>query len=118
MSSDQPTFLLKDTTLKELMRLPLSAVKLVLVNAGRLLAATWRRQPGIVIAETLLSLLSACIPFLQSGIIALLINELVRTAGQGARSGCQRSLPWRSAPPFFPTHSTPGKAFSIVKCTS
>ena len=65
------------------MRLPLSAVKLVLVNAGRLLAATWRQQPGIVIAETLLSLLSAGVPFVQSGIIALLINELVRTAGQG-----------------------------------
>ncbi len=83
MSSDQQASLLKETTLKEFMRLPLSAVKLVLVNAGRLLAATWRQQPGIVIAETLLSLLSAGVPFVQSGIIALLINELVRTAGQG-----------------------------------
>ena len=99
------------------MRLPLSAVKLVLVNAGRLLAATWRRQPGIVIAETLLSLLSACIPFLQSGIIALLINELVRTAGQGRRSGCRARCPGGRRP-FFPMHSTPGKASSIVKCTS
>ena len=51
-SSDQHASLLKDTTLKEFMRLPLSAVQRVLVNAGRLLAATWRQQPGIVIAET------------------------------------------------------------------
>ena len=72
-----------DTTLKQFMRLPLSAVGRVLVNTGRLLAATWRQHPRIVIAETLLSLLSAGIPFVQSGIFALLINELVRTAGQG-----------------------------------
>ena len=65
------------------MRLPLSAVRLVVVNAGRLLAATWRQQPGIVIGQTLLSLLCAVISFVQSGIIALLINELVRIAGQG-----------------------------------
>src|SRR5262249_34984821 len=56
---------------------------LVLVNAGRLLAATWRQHPAIVIAETLLSLLIAGVPFVQSGVIALLINELVRTAGHG-----------------------------------
>jgi ATP-binding cassette subfamily B protein len=55
----------------------------VLGNAGRLLAAAWRQQPGLVIAETLLSLLIAGLPFLQSGIFALLINELVQTAGQG-----------------------------------
>ena len=72
-----------DTTLKQFMRLPLSAVRRVLVNTGRLLAATWRQHPRIVIAETLLSLLSAGIPFVQSGIFALLINELIRTAGQG-----------------------------------
>jgi ATP-binding cassette, subfamily B, bacterial len=73
----------RSTTLKRFMRLPVSAVRPVLVNAGRLLATTWRQQPGIVIAETLLSVLSAGIPFVQSGIFALLINELVRTAGEG-----------------------------------
>jgi ATP-binding cassette subfamily B protein len=55
----------------------------VLVNCGRLLAAAWRQQPGLVIAETLLSLLMAGLPFLQAGIFALLINELVRTTDQG-----------------------------------
>jgi ATP-binding cassette subfamily B protein len=61
-------------------------VRHVLVNSGRLLAAARRQQPGIVFAETLLSLLIAGLPFLQSGIFALLINELVRTAGQGLTS--------------------------------
>jgi ATP-binding cassette subfamily B protein len=56
------------------------------VNPGRLLAAAWRERPGIVIAEALLSLLIAGVPFLQSGIFALLINELVQTTGQGLTS--------------------------------
>ncbi|HZV05723.1 MAG TPA: ABC transporter ATP-binding protein [Gemmataceae bacterium] len=63
------------------MRPPLSAVRCVLVNSGRLLAAAWQQQPSIVIVQTLLSLLIAGLPFLQSGIFALLINELVRTTG-------------------------------------
>ncbi len=69
------------------MRLPLSAVRYVLVNCGRLLATVWRQQPSIVIAETLLSLLMAGLPFLQAGIFALLINELVRTTDQGPTGG-------------------------------
>jgi ATP-binding cassette subfamily B protein len=52
------------------------------VNSGRLLATAWRQQPSIVITETLLSLFLAGLPFLQSGIFALLINELIRTTGQ------------------------------------
>src|SRR6516164_8468478 len=69
------------------MRLPLSAVRSVLGNSGRLLATAWRQQPSIVIAETLLSLLIAGLPFLQAGIFALLINELVRTTDQGLAGG-------------------------------
>jgi ATP-binding cassette subfamily B protein len=68
---------------KNPLRFPLSAVARVLVNAARLLAIAWREQRITVLGEALLSLLIATVPFLQTGVIALLINALVDSAGQG-----------------------------------
>jgi ATP-binding cassette subfamily B protein len=68
---------------RKLLHFPLSAISRVLVNAGRLLAIAWREQRITILAQTVLSLLIATVPFLQTGILALLINVLVSNAGQG-----------------------------------
>jgi ATP-binding cassette subfamily B protein len=68
---------------RNLLKFPFSAVQRVLVYAVRLLAIAWREQRSTVLGETLLSLAIAGVPFLQSGILALLVNALVEGAGQG-----------------------------------
>jgi ATP-binding cassette subfamily B protein len=58
-------------------------VQRVLVNAARLLAIAWREQRITVAGEVLLSLVIAGVPFLQTGIFALLINTLVGRTEEG-----------------------------------
>jgi ATP-binding cassette subfamily B protein len=73
----------KETRVKSLLHFPLSALQRVLVNAARLLAIAWRQQRMTVLAQALLSLLIAGVPFLQTGLLALLINTLIGSAGRG-----------------------------------
>lgn len=67
-------------------RLSAPAVRQVLTNSRRLTRLLWQRQRGTLLGLTAVFVLVSATPFIISGSRALLINELVRTAGSGTFS--------------------------------
>jgi ABC-type multidrug transport system fused ATPase/permease subunit len=78
----------------------------VVKNSGRITRLLWSQGKGRIIALGCLNILTSLIPFLSSGVLALLINELVRDVGIRAFSS---ALIWltvsylavRVIPPFL-----------------
>ncbi|MBP6855589.1 MAG: ABC transporter ATP-binding protein [Candidatus Pacebacteria bacterium] len=55
-------------------------------NTHRIIALVWGEKKKLVISLAVLAIIEASIPFIVSGVRGELINELVRTAGQGIAS--------------------------------
>lgn len=82
--------LLKGKNMKKMLNLSFEMIVRLVQNSRRLLVMAWEDHKGKVIMLAVMSLLIAGIPFLQSGAIALLINQLV--AGIGTNAAPQLSL--------------------------
>jgi len=63
--------------------LSFAVVPVLARNIRRLLTAAWHNERGLVIGLAASSLFIAAMPFVQSGTIALLINNLIENAGIG-----------------------------------
>ena len=62
---------------------PVSVAREIVRNTGRLGRLVWREDRGKICLIAVLHVLSSIFPFVQSGVWALFINELVRQAGSG-----------------------------------
>lgn len=71
--------------MENLLDLSVTVVGRLIRNSQRLMVLAWKTYPWMVIALLLLTLCIAGMPFLRSGSVALLINELVAAGGVSSR---------------------------------
>lgn len=67
-------------------KLSLAVFREMFRNSGRLTKIIWKEKRGIIIASFFVFAIISTAPFLQSGLNGLLINELVKIAGNGNMS--------------------------------
>src|SRR5688572_8103867 len=65
-------------------------------NSARLIAIGWRNFGGIMVTQSVLTLLQGVMPFAKEGAKALLVNDIVRSLAAGQHTLTERQI-WEVA---------------------